>query len=74
MAEFYVNQAAVPLGVGVFSCVCGARLVQYGLERPSGWSTAMDLSDRCQQCTSAEPLDGDRAAHAEEPDGSTPAR
>jgi hypothetical protein len=55
-AEFYVNQATVPLGVAVFSCACGATRVQYDLKRssPSGWSTAADGSDRCPHCESSE--------------------
>jgi hypothetical protein len=63
MAEFYVNQATVPLGVAVFSCACGATRVELGLERPNGWSTAADGSDLCQRCADAKRADADREAH-----------
>jgi hypothetical protein len=54
-AEFYVNQATVPLGVAVFTCACGATRVQHDLERsPNGWSAAADGSDRCPHCASSE--------------------
>ena len=64
-AEFYVNQATVPLGVAVFSCACGATRIEYGVECPSGWSTNADGSDLCPRCAGAR--DADRAAPAETP-------
>jgi len=57
-AEFYVNQATVPLGIAVFSCACGAVQVECGLERPSGWSTAADGSDSCPHCVSSNQPEG----------------
>ena len=72
-AEFYVNQATIPLGIAVFSCDCGATQVQYGVEVPSGWLAAADGSDRCPRCESSKRLD-DGAADLEEPHGSAPAR
>jgi hypothetical protein len=55
-AEFYVNQATVPLGITVFTCACGATKVRPDLKRnvPSGWSTAADGSDRCPRCASSD--------------------
>jgi hypothetical protein len=61
-AEFYVNQATVPLGVAVFSCACGATQIECGLERPSGWSTAADGSDCCPHCASSNQPEDDQAA------------
>jgi hypothetical protein len=62
-AEFYVNQASVPLGVAVFSCSCGATQVEYGLDRPNGWSTATDGSDLCPHCAGTKQAEADREAH-----------
>jgi len=65
-AEFYVNQATIPLGVAVFTCSCGGTRVQYDLDTiPSGWTTAPDGTDRCPRCANADgalgQLDDDRA-------------
>jgi hypothetical protein len=51
--EYYVNQAAVPLGVALFTCNCGATQVECDLRRgspPDGWSIAADGSARCPHC------------------------
>jgi hypothetical protein len=72
-AEFYVNQATIPLGIAVFSCECGATQVQYGVEVPSGWLAAAGGSDRCPRCAGSKRPD-DRPADLEEPHGSAPAR
>ena len=65
-AEYYVNQATIPLGIAVFTCRCGGTRVQYDLDAaPTGWTTAADGSDRCPRCASADgplgQLDDDRA-------------
>lgn len=63
-ADFYVNQATVPLGVAVFRCPCGVTHVQHGFEQPSGWATAVDGSDRCPHCAGSNTSDGDPAPRA----------
>lgn len=53
VTEYYVNQAAVPLGVAFFACTCGATQVQcvvHGSSAPNGWSIAADGSARCPHC------------------------
>lgn len=58
--EYYVNQAAVPLGVALFGCACGAKRVEcnlHGGSAPEGWSITADGSCLCPRCASAnEPL------------------
>jgi hypothetical protein len=52
--EYHVNQAAVPLGVALFACACGATQVECDLRRssaPDGWSIAADGSARCPHCS-----------------------
>jgi hypothetical protein len=54
--EYYVNQAAVPLGVALFVCACGAKRVECALHpgsAPEGWSIALDGSVLCPRCASA---------------------
>jgi hypothetical protein len=54
--EYYVNQAAVPLGVALFVCACGAKQVECDLHRdsaPEGWSIAPDGSAMCPRCAGA---------------------
>lgn len=71
-AQFYVNQATIPLAVALFSCDCGATQVLHGFEPPSGWVTGADGSDRCARCAASQRLDDHRAARPEEPDDSAP--
>jgi hypothetical protein len=62
-AEVYVNQAAVPVSVTVFTCACGAKNVQGDARSsPSGWTTAADGSDRCPRCARSEADPGKRPA------------
>jgi hypothetical protein len=71
MAEVYVNQATVPLGVAVFICACGATRVHYDLTHdPSGWSTAADGSDRCPRCASSDIREREPREHDPEPGAS----
>jgi len=54
--EYYVNQAAVPLGVAVYVCACGAKRVECDLHRgsaPEGWAIAPDGSVLCPRCASS---------------------
>jgi hypothetical protein len=54
--EYYVNQAAVPLGVAVYVCECGAKRVDCDLHpgsAPEGWSIAPDGSVLCPRCASS---------------------
>ena len=52
--EYYVNQAAVPLGVALFVCACGMKHVECDLRHgaPDGWAIAPDATALCPRCAS----------------------
>ena len=54
-AEYYVNQAGIPLGVAFYACACGAKRVECDVSHgaPEGWSIAADGSCRCPRCSSS---------------------
>jgi hypothetical protein len=55
MADYFVVPAPVPCSVAVFTCPCGAKTVEYDLERasPPGWSSTEDGSTLCPPCSAA---------------------
>jgi hypothetical protein len=52
-ADYFVIPAPVPCTVAVFTCPCGAQVVEADREQalPPGWSTTEDGSSRCPRCS-----------------------
>lgn len=51
-AEYFVIPASFPCSVALFSCSCGAKTLEYEVERvaPTGWVTTEDGELRCPVC------------------------
>jgi hypothetical protein len=54
-ADYFVIPAPVPCSVAVFTCPCGAKAMEYDLERalPEGWSSTEAGSTLCPHCSAA---------------------
>jgi hypothetical protein len=52
-AEYFVIPAPCPCSVALFSCACGATVVDYDVKEaaPAGWEAADDGEVLCPECS-----------------------